>query len=149
MRKAVLREKDVYETLQRRKTMQQNNTTSSKSSSWILVILGVIAIGYFIRSQSDKNESSHSSASGMHTSEPPAPAEFNGYECTVDCSGHEAGFKWAEEHEITDGDDCDTAGERSNSPSFAEGCHSYVDGDSDPETHEGDSARDPDGDSEN
>jgi len=51
----------------------------------------------------------------------------------VDCSGHEAGYKWAEEHNITDGGDCDTAGENSNSPSFAEGCHAYVDGESDPE----------------
>jgi hypothetical protein len=56
----------------------------------------------------------------------------HGYACTVDCGGHEAGYNWAEEHAITDGDDCDTAGEHSNSPSFAEGCHAYVDGDDSP-----------------
>jgi hypothetical protein len=58
----------------------------------------------------------------------PAPKTFDGYECTVDCSGHQAGYYWAEEHGISDGDDCDAAGEHSNSPSFAEGCHAYVDG---------------------
>jgi hypothetical protein len=58
------------------------------------------------------------------------PSTFHGYDCTVDCSGHKAGHDWAEEHEITDGDDCDSAGEHYNSPSFAEGCHAYVDGDS-------------------
>jgi hypothetical protein len=44
-------------------------------------------------------------------------------------TAHEAGYKWAEEHGIADGDACDAAGEHSNSPSFAEGCHAYVDGD--------------------
>jgi hypothetical protein len=61
-----------------------------------------------------------------------SPNKFVGYECTEDCSGHKAGYAWAEEHDISDGDACDTAGERSNSPSFAEGCHAYVDGDADP-----------------
>jgi hypothetical protein len=46
---------------------------------------------------------------------------FNGYPCTVDCSGHEAGYEWAEEHGITDADDCD-----GNSESFIEGCQSYA-----------------------
>ena len=73
--------------------------------------------------------------------------EFDGYDCTLDCSGHEAGYKWAEEHSITDGGDCDAAGEHSNSPSFAEGCHAYVDGD-DPAPNNNDDAdkndRDPD-----
>jgi hypothetical protein len=60
---------------------------------------------------------------------------FDGDPCTSDCSGHEAGYNWAEEHGIDDEDDCDAAGEHSNSPSFAEGCKAYVRGD------------DPDGDS--
>jgi hypothetical protein len=71
---------------------------------------------------------------------PPAPpdriaADFpsgfsHGYACTGDCSGHNAGYNWAEKHDIQDGDACDEAGEHSNSPSFAEGCHAYIDGDS-------------------
>lgn len=46
---------------------------------------------------------------------------FNGYECTEDCSGHEAGYAWAEENYIDDEYDCD-----GNSDSFNEGCLSYV-----------------------
>jgi lipocalin len=42
-------------------------------------------------------------------------------DCTEDCAGHEAGYKWAEEHEISDEDDC-----TGNSGSFIEGCKAYV-----------------------
>lgn len=44
-----------------------------------------------------------------------------GYDCTEDCSGHEAGYEWAEENDIDDVDDCS-----GNSNSFIEGCQSYV-----------------------
>lgn len=46
---------------------------------------------------------------------------FNGYECTEDCSGHEAGYSWAENNDIYDESDCG-----GNSNSFIEGCISYV-----------------------
>jgi hypothetical protein len=46
---------------------------------------------------------------------------FNGYECTEDCSGHEAGSQWAEENDIANVDDCE-----GNSTSFIEGCMSYL-----------------------
>src|SRR3989344_3121695 len=49
------------------------------------------------------------------------PSYFGGYECTVDCSGHEAGYNWAELHDIDNYDDCE-----GNSQSFIEGCYSYV-----------------------
>lgn len=58
------------------------------------------------------------------------PKTFAGYDCTEDCSGHEAGYNWAEEHDIDNEDDCDAAGNTSNSPSFAEGCKAYVNGES-------------------
>ena len=52
---------------------------------------------------------------------------FGGYECTVDCSGHKAGYEWAESKGITDEDQCegilDTAPNRT---SFYEGCMAYV-----------------------
>lgn len=47
--------------------------------------------------------------------------EFKGYQCTVDCSGHEAGYKWAEENGIDDVEDC-----TGDSNSFIEGCKAYV-----------------------
>lgn len=50
-----------------------------------------------------------------------APRTFHGYDCTENCSGHEAGYEWAEENDIDDPDDCD-----GNSNSFNEGCEAYV-----------------------
>jgi hypothetical protein len=44
-----------------------------------------------------------------------------GDDCTMDCSGHEAGYEWAEEHGIEDPDDCG-----GNSASFIEGCQAYA-----------------------
>lgn len=46
---------------------------------------------------------------------------FKGYSCTADCSGHQAGYDWAEENGITDETDCD-----GNSNSFNEGCQAWV-----------------------
>ena len=46
---------------------------------------------------------------------------YMGNECTQDCSGHEAGYAWAEENDIDDEDDCSTS-----SSSFDEGCQSFV-----------------------
>ncbi len=46
---------------------------------------------------------------------------FHGYRCTADCSGHEAGYAWAEKHDIRDPDECG-----GNSQSFIEGCRAWV-----------------------
>lgn len=46
---------------------------------------------------------------------------FYGYECTEDCSGHKAGYNWAEEKGITDPWDCS-----GKSNSFIEGCKAYA-----------------------
>lgn len=49
------------------------------------------------------------------------PTTFMGYECTEDCSGHEAGYEWAADEGVTDPDEC---GGRSDS--FIEGCEAYA-----------------------
>ena len=41
--------------------------------------------------------------------------------CHGDCSGHDAGFDWARDHNITDESECG-----GNSQSFIEGCEAYV-----------------------
>lgn len=53
----------------------------------------------------------------------PASAQetFHGYDCTDDCSGHEAGYDWAARNDITDERECD-----GDSRSFNEGCQAYV-----------------------
>jgi len=48
---------------------------------------------------------------------------FDDYECTDDCSGHQAGYDWAEEKGIYDESSCSTP-----SQSFNEGCQSFVQG---------------------
>jgi hypothetical protein len=49
-------------------------------------------------------------------------ATFGGNDCTEDCSGHVAGYRWAEENSVTSASDCN-----GNSQSFNEGCETYVD----------------------
>lgn len=51
----------------------------------------------------------------------PPSLSFRGYECTEDCSGHEAGYEWAEDNGIDDPDDCG-----GNSESFIEGCQAFA-----------------------
>lgn len=46
---------------------------------------------------------------------------FGEYKCDSDCSGHYAGYDWAEEKGITSKEDC-----VGNSQSFIEGCKVYV-----------------------
>jgi hypothetical protein len=110
--------------------------SGSRNQFVILAVIGVVGVVLYFangRSEDEHRPKSHAQSIGDAESSETNPREFAGYECTVDCSGHEAGYKWAEEHGISDGDDCDRAGEHSNSPSFAEGCHAYVDGESDSE----------------
>lgn len=57
----------------------------------------------------------------LSSSLPTFAQTFGGYECTEDCSGHKAGYEWAEENGITDESDCS-----GNSSSFNEGCQAYV-----------------------
>lgn len=53
----------------------------------------------------------------------PAHAQsFYGYGCTEDCSGHQAGYDWAEQNSISTPDECG-----GNSQSFIEGCQAYAD----------------------
>ena len=50
-------------------------------------------------------------------------ATFDGNQCLGDCSGHQAGYDWAEQNDIDDKNSCSTP-----SQSFNEGCQSYVEG---------------------
>lgn len=49
-------------------------------------------------------------------------ATFDGYQCKGDCSGHQAGYDWAEQNDVDDESSCSTP-----SASFNEGCQSYID----------------------
>ena len=47
---------------------------------------------------------------------------FGRYRCTNDCSGHKAGYKWADAHKISSPRGCP----HGNSRSFYEGCLAYL-----------------------
>lgn len=49
--------------------------------------------------------------------------QFGGYDCTQDCSGHAAGYRWAERKGITDASECPLRG---GATSFYEGCLAYT-----------------------
>jgi len=74
---------------------------------WVFWALVVVAVG------------TRSSAATTHT--------FGGYECTDNCSGHKAGYKWAEAKGVSDEEQCEgilvTAPNRT---SFYQGCKVYV-----------------------
>jgi len=70
---------------------------------------------------------------------PAAGGWYKGYPCTVDCSGHEAGYDWAEANDIDDESDC-----TGNSQSFIEGCMAYVE----ENAENGDDSGDVDGENE-
>jgi hypothetical protein len=54
-------------------------------------------------------------------------SEFGGYQCTLDCSGHKAGYEWAEVEGITNKKDClQILRSNRNRRSFYEGCLVYV-----------------------
>ncbi len=48
-------------------------------------------------------------------------AEIEFDNCTSDCSGHEAGFQWAQDNDVTDTSECS-----GDSNSFIEGCESFA-----------------------
>ncbi|TPI27884.1 hypothetical protein FJ414_28270 [Mesorhizobium sp. B3-1-6] len=50
-----------------------------------------------------------------------AQQTFGGYDCTEDCSGHKAGYDWAQQNGVSDRSDCS-----GNSQSFVEGREAYV-----------------------
>jgi hypothetical protein len=85
----------------------------------VCAIVALIGAGLYFGnkpSETDHRANSISEAPNEARGVDPHPNTFAGYECTEDCSGHEAGYAWAEEHGISDGDECDAAGQHSNSP---------------------------------
>lgn len=72
-------------------------------------------------SDSDSNEDAMNATKDDDGQESQENPSFGGYPCTADCSGHEAGYQWAEEKSIDDPDDCS-----GNSDSFVEGCKAFA-----------------------
>jgi len=48
--------------------------------------------------------------------------QFGGFDCSDDCSGHAAGYRWAQRRGVTAAAECDNP-----SASFREGCLTFID----------------------
>ena len=98
---------------------------SLKCTRSFLVLLALCLLG---GCGSSGNSNSYSDYNNEESSEDDysrdnqSSQSFQGYDCLDDCSGHEAGYEWAGENDITDTSECD-----SNSNSFTEGCNAYLD----------------------
>jgi hypothetical protein len=71
----------------------------------------------------DQPRPSRFEISSPHYSEPDTIAHltFGDYPCIPDCTEHEAGYEWGQDHGISDPDDCS-----GNTGSFIEGCRVYA-----------------------
>lgn len=85
---------------------------------WLWISLGLLIFYNMFLKEEHRSINEHQPA---YTPRYEAPASFGKYTCTYDCSGHEAGYEWAEENDIDDPDDCG-----GNSQSFIEGCREYA-----------------------
>jgi hypothetical protein len=65
--------------------------------------------------------------------------DYADFGCTQDCSGHDAGYQWAQDHGVTDESECG-----GKSWSFEEGCVAYAQEQSDDESQDGDESYDSD-----
>ena len=87
--------------------------------------IGVICIGlwFWISSNKEKPEYIREEFNNGKTIEMPVDESItkNNWKCTGDCSGHNAGYEWAEDKGITDPSDCG-----GKSRSFIEGCEAYA-----------------------
>lgn len=114
---------------------ESSNNQNKKGNHWFWIILLILLFIFLLRNKSTtvdnyKLEPSLSPTENIVPTEIIIPTKtlpiyspptFNGYECTEDCSGHEAGYEWAQENGIDNTDNCG-----GNSNSFIEGCQSYV-----------------------
>lgn len=84
--------------------------------TWIALIGGISLLACLLPAGSGSSENSAENSM-------PAATTFYGYACKTDCSGHKAGYAWAERKGITDPDDCG-----GKSQSFIEGCRAFAAG---------------------
>ncbi len=116
-----------------------------------ILFLGLVVSCFFFTACSSGGSRNYNGYDSSEEDNEPAddiPITSDNWNCTSDCSGHEAGYEWASEKSIEDPDDCG-----GNSASFIEGCEAYaneqvIESDHDYEDNQYDQSDDPDYDSE-
>lgn len=100
-----------------------DNAGSGYSWMWVLLTFGIL--WWIFLSGNSESSNSLEGYSGRYgeTYEEyeQLPVTSDNWECTDDCSGHEAGYEWAADNGISDPDDCG-----GKSDSFIEGCEAYA-----------------------
>jgi hypothetical protein len=98
---------------------------------WIAAgVIAAVGLSVHSRQVSLSTQNTYMPEQPVHAESDPQSSTtptFGGYDCTDDCSGHQAGYDWAETHDIDDEDTCDSLD--TNSESFKEGCKAFVNGD--------------------
>jgi|KBSMisStandDraft_5_1062788.scaffolds.fasta_scaffold26362_1 hypothetical protein len=97
---------------------------------WVLILASLLYLSAVQSASSPPSAASDLNAQNQR----PTPVEkqpnqvankprltFGGYPCNADCSEDQAGYRWAEEHGITDPDSC-----TGDSGNFIEGCRVYA-----------------------
>lgn len=99
-----------------------------------LVVVGIIIFfGWlFLSSTNSSSSSTNEYNAGYEStvedeSNLKEPEEFHGYECSDDCSGHEAGYEWGDENGICSEYGSGDEYTGSYSDSFNEGVTAYID----------------------
>lgn len=88
---------------------------------WGCLTLIAAAVAFFFFANADSKNKAPEKAVPTPSVHAPLAPTFGGYSCAEDCSGHEAGYQWAEEQGISNPDDCG-----GDSVSFEEGCRAYA-----------------------
>ena len=91
---------------------------AKKVLAWIFGIFFGVVIIYGVFFSEDTSEQSNTHNDVKYNTQ---YNQFYGYDCTDDCSGHQAGWDWAENKGINNMSDCG-----GKSASFKEGCWAYV-----------------------
>ncbi len=89
-----------------------------------ILVCVIYVVALMLKKNAEAEGKEKASAEAIEISHPAKNApryRFMGYACTDDCSGHSAGYRWAQKKGIDDDDDC-----TGNSNSFIEGCLAYV-----------------------
>lgn len=102
--------------------MEEGNSDTIKAILWIAGIIFFVWLLFF----SDKNNEPERIRQEFNNGnsidvEVDNSITRDNWECTGDCSGHDAGYEWASENGITDPSDCG-----GKSASFIEGCEAYA-----------------------
>lgn len=102
--------------------MEDENNNSVKTILWIAGIIFLVWLLFFSDNSSKSERITEDFENGNSIDmEVDRSITSDNWECTGDCSGHDAGYEWASDNDISDPSDCG-----GKSTSFIEGCEAYA-----------------------